>query len=275
MPNKVDDALLSAWLDGELSGEQQADVQRWLDDHPEDVRRLQAWRRDDEALREHFDATLDEPVPAALRRRVLPVSVGSPSAGWQVAAAVALLLVGGLAGGGLTWHALADQAREQAVREASAAAWPRRAAQAHLVYAVEQRHPVEVAVAADDPLLQRQQEEHLARWLTRRLDVPVRLFDFLPQGYSLVGGRLLPDGPAPGAQLMYQRADGERITLYLRRPESPEPAAFRIDREGPTTVLYWVEDRIGFALVGRLSRQELTVLANLVCDQLKQPLPTR
>jgi anti-sigma factor RsiW len=274
MPNKVDDALLSAWLDGELSGAQQADVQRWLDDHPEDLRRLQAWRRDDAALREHFDATLDEPVPAALRRRLLPVSAGSSSAGWQVAAAVALLLVGGLVGGGLTWHALADQAREQAVREAAAEAWPRRAAQAHWVYAVEQRHPVEVAVAADDPMLQRQQEEHLARWLTRRLDVPVRLFDFMPHGYSLVGGRLLPDGPAPGAQLMYQRADGERITLYLRRPENPEPAAFRIDREGPTTVLYWVEDRIGFALVGRLSGQELTALGNLVCDQLKQPLPT-
>jgi len=46
------------------------------------------------------------------------------------------------------------------------------------------RHAVEV----------RAQEEHLARWLTRRIDLPVKLFDLREQGFELIGGRLLPDG---------------------------------------------------------------------------------
>ena len=61
-----------------------------------------------------------------------------------------------------------------------------RAAFAHSVYVPEPRHAVEVKA----------QEEHLARWLTRRIDVPVKLFDLRDQGFELVGGRLLPDGPA-------------------------------------------------------------------------------
>ncbi|MBC7975048.1 MAG: hypothetical protein H7138_08690 [Myxococcales bacterium] len=54
------------------------------------------------------------------------------------------------------------------------------------------RHPVEVKA----------QEEHLSRWLTRRLNVPVKLFDLWAQGFELVGGRLLPDAEGPSAQLM-------------------------------------------------------------------------
>ena len=91
---------------------------------------------------------------------------------------------------------------------------------AHAVYAPEVRHPVEVNVAQGSATEQRAQEEHLARWLGKRLDMPVRLFDLRPQGFELVGGRLLPDANGPSAQLMYQNSGGQRVTVYLRRPEA-------------------------------------------------------
>jgi hypothetical protein len=53
--------------------------------------------------------------------------------------------------------------------------------------------------------------------LTRRLSVPVKLFDLRSEGFELVGGRLLPDANGPSAQLMYQDAMGQRVTVYLRK----------------------------------------------------------
>jgi anti-sigma factor RsiW len=65
-----------------------------------------------------------------------------------------------------------------------------------------------------------------------------------------VGGRLLPDGPGKSAQLMYQDAQGLRVTVYLRKPEVGTPAAFRYERQGELGLFYWVESGAGYALVG-------------------------
>jgi hypothetical protein len=116
-----------------------------------------------------------------------------------------------------------------------------RAAAAHAVYVPEPRHAVEVKA----------QEEHLARWLTRRIDVPVKLFDLRAQGFDLVGGRLLPDGSGKGAQLMYQDAQGLRVTVYLRKPELGTPAAFRYEKQGDLGLFYWVESGCRLRAGGR------------------------
>ncbi|HKX40417.1 MAG TPA: hypothetical protein VJO99_04620, partial [Burkholderiaceae bacterium] len=143
------------------------------------------------------------------------------------------------------------------------------------------RHPVEV----------RAQEEHLSRWLTRRCNVPVKLFDLRAQGFELVGGRLLPDASGPSAQLMYQAiapagtasqdasgvvaaaAKPARVTVYLRKPDDSTPAAFRYERHGELGLFYWVEGKsasggpTGYALVGALPREKLLALAEAIYQQ--------
>ncbi|MBX3643341.1 MAG: anti-sigma factor [Rubrivivax sp.] len=143
---------------------------------------------------------------------------------------------------------------------ATPAPWVQRAAYAHGVYVPEPRHAVEVKA----------QEEHLARWLTRRIDVPVKLFDLRDQGFELVGGRLLPDGAGKSAQLMYQDAQGLRVTVYLRKPDTPTDAAFRYERQGDLGVFYWVESGAGYALVGALPKEQLLVLAESIYRQHPQ-----
>jgi anti-sigma factor RsiW len=135
------------------------------------------------------------------------------------------------------------------------------------------RHPVEVSVREGDALQQREQEQHLARWLTRRLSVPVKLFDLRQQGFELVGGRLLPDGAdaGPSAQLMYQDAGGQRVTIYLRKAAGRDaPAAFRYERQGELGLFYWVEGDCGFALVGPQPRERLLALAQSIYQQDQQ-----
>jgi len=258
----IDDELLSAWVDGELDGqhEQRERVEAWLREHPQDAERVRQWSADRQALREGLAPMLDEPVPrrfAALVRADEPASTRH----WRRAAmAAGLLLTGGVIGAllGRHWPA-GDAAGPQAAASAGAngSGWVQRAAYAHSVYVPEPRHAVEVKA----------QEEHLARWLTRRIDVPVKLFDLRDQGFALVGGRLLPDGPGKSAQLMYQDAQGIRITVYLRKPDQATEAAFRYEQQGDVGLFYWVEAGAGYALVGALPKEQLLALAQEIYRQ--------
>lgn len=272
------DTLLHAWLDGELLPERRAEVDAWLQDHPEDAARVRLWAADRDALRARFDAVLEEPVPVALAQgvwRKAPQSQAAYGVGWlRWAAAIVVFTLGGAAGAGLMWRM---QPHPDALVRAGEPAWVQRAAVAHAVYVPEVRHPVEVKA----------QEEHLSRWLTKRLDVPVKLFDLRAQGFELIGGRLLPDAAGPSAQLMYQAveakgADGKnldpnakpvRVTVYLRKPDNATPAAFRYEQQGELGLFYWVEGRsaeggpCGYALAGALPRERLLALAEAIYKQ--------
>ncbi len=271
--NAPDDTLLSAWLDDQLPPDQRAEVEAWLREHPEDAARVRLWALDAEALRTRFDAVLSEPVPQPLAQvawRKAPDTL--PAQAWQRwAAALAVFVLGGAVGAGLMWRL---QPELPALARGGEPAWVQRAAVAHAVYVPEERHAVEVKA----------QEEHLSRWLTKRLAVPVKLFDLRAQGFELVGGRLLPDAAGPSAQLMYQAipsadatagtdAKPPRVTVYLRKPDNNTPAAFRYERQGELGLFYWVEGEsaeggaCGYALVGALPKEKLLALAEAIFKQ--------
>jgi anti-sigma factor RsiW len=282
MSAPFDDTLLHAWLDGELAPERHAEIDAWLATHPEDEARVRRWATDGDALRERFDPVLHEPVPQALAQvvwRNAPQTLTMPGEGWlRWAAVLAVFALGGAVGAGLMWRF--QPAPAEALVRANEPAWVQRAAVAHAVYVPEVRHPVEVKA----------QEEHLSRWLTKRLDVPVKLFDLRAQGFELVGGRLLPDAAGPSAQLMYQAVEVKgssasgangvgqaakpvRVTVYLRKPDSATPAAFRYEQQGEIGLFYWIEGRsaqggpCGYALVGALPREQLLALAEAIYKQ--------
>jgi anti-sigma factor RsiW len=269
---RPDDALLSAWLDGEVEGADCARVQAWLQEHPEDAARVRLWAADRDALRARFSPALDEPIPERLTQTVWRRSGARRGLAWggwsQVAAAVVLLAIG------VTIGALWRGSTSAETVAANGRGWTQRAAVAHAVYAPEVRHPVEVSVREGDAAHQREQEAHLSRWLTRRLSVPVKLFDLRDQGFELVGGRLLPDAAGPSAQLMYQDAMGMRVTVYLRRAaEQDVPAAFSYQRQGDLGMFYWVEGRSGYALVGTQPRERLLALAQAIAKQDQMAAP--
>lgn len=269
---------LSSWLDAELDPAEQARVGAWLREHPEQAALTRLWAADRDALRARLEPALDEPVPPALLQTLANAGRDALAANqprWRRAAVAAGLVLGGILLGSLigaaavssspaTFAALPLPWRPAAL---AATSWPHRAAVAHAVYAPEVRHPVEVNVVEGSASEQKAQEEHLARWLGKRLNLPVRLYDLRPQGFELVGGRLLPDLVGPSAQLMYQNGAGQRVTLYLRRPEAGADTAFRFQREGDLNLFYWVEDGFGCALVGKLPREQLLAMANAVYRQ--------
>ncbi len=267
---RIDDELLSAWVDGELDAVEQQRVQDWLDDHPDDRARVRGWAADRAALAAAFGPVADEPAPAALLATVWRGQSGYGRPRWAIAAAAAGMLVAGalLGGGGVwRWQQQNYAEREVALRAELAAGtaqgWAARAVVAHAIYVDEPRHAVEVKA----------QEEHLSRWLTRRIDIPVKLFDLHEQGFELVGGRLLPDGPGKSAQLMYEDGQKRRVTVYLRKPEKGTDAAFRYEQQGKLGMFYWIEEGAGFALVGELPKQTLLEMAKSIYAQHPGTLP--
>jgi anti-sigma factor RsiW len=240
---------LHAYLDGELSDARRPEVEAYIAANPDEALRLAEYRRNDDTLRARFEPVLHEPLPVY---RFAKESAGAHRV-WRYVAALVWLGVGGVIG----WHLNGVQGGDPAW---DAPQWTRRALVAHVVYAPEVRHPVEVG--AD-------QEAHLAAWLSKRLGVQLRVPHLNSVGYALVGGRLLPGDQGPVAQFMYEDGRGQRLTLYVRQNrERYNETAFRFAQDGGVRVFYWIDRGLGYALSGEISKEDLLRTATAVYQQL-------
>lgn len=245
--NDVTEQDLHAYVDGRLDAARRQAVEAHLAAHPADADRVTAYRRQNETLHALFDPALDEVIPVRLRKPA-PVRMQAPAL--RYAAVVAWLAVGVAAGYLL---------RGPAVLSSAPIALAQQAVAAHVVYAPEVAHPVEVDA---------RQEAHLVKWLSKRLDGEVRPPHLSELGYELVGGRLLPAGDGPAAQFMYQDARGQRLTLYVRRDAKDGETAFRYARQGAVSVFYWVDGPFGYALSGEQGKNDLLQIAHSVYQQV-------
>lgn len=247
----ITEADLQAYVDGQLASARRADVEAFLAAEPAQAQRVAAYREQNDALHRLFDPVLDEPVPAPLRsrrglrwwRRVV-----------ESYPRYAALLLAAAVGGAIGWSLRTPTA--MTLPPVSVA---QQAAVAHLVYAPEVRHPVEVS--AD-------QEAHLVSWLSKRVGVALRPPRLGDMGYELVGGRLLPGDRGPAAQFMYQDASGQRLTLYVRQVDEAGETAFRYAQEQRVGVFYWVDESLAYALSGEIDKRALLQVAQTVYHAL-------
>lgn len=245
--SNLSESDLHAYADGQLDDVRRVQVEARLAHDAEALESVRVWREQNEALRALYNPVLNEPVP----QRLL---AARPSLGrWPYYALAAGAM--GLSFG-LGW--MSQSYRTD--RFVDTAALPRRAAVAYAVYAPEVRHPVEVG--AD-------QQDHLVKWLSKRLGNELKVPVLTQQGYDLVGGRLLPGGKGPVAQFMYQDAKGQRITLYVSvRDAEPRDTAFRFSQEDKVAVFYWIDGKLGYALSAEMDRARLLSVATVVYRQL-------
>jgi len=250
-PAPVREQDLHALVDEQLDAQRRAEVEAWLADNPAEAARVAEWRTHRDILRTLLDPILDEPLP----QRLIDVGKGASwLAAWKLPAAAIAILVLGLAGGWLA-RGLLESPSDRAMAQL-----PERAATAYRVFAVEVRHPVEVAASDQD---------HLVTWLTRRMGHRVSAPDLRAQGYTLVGGRLLAGRTGPACQLMYEDRSGKRITAYIAENPANEQTAFRFREEKGVATFYWLDGPLGYALSGELRREELLAIAEQVYQQLR------
>lgn len=276
------EADLHAAADGRLDKADQARLDAWLSDNPDDAATVHAYRLQNSRLHDRFDAVLDEPIPHHLLNLVEESNQPSPQSGrsdWtrgvqRLAASLVFLIAGGF-GGWLLHDHLGPTFSE--IPPAAVTGFADNAIGAHSVFVAEVRHPVEVA-AAD--------EAHLVAWLSKRLGTKLRAPNMNDMGFSLVGGRLLADRSLPVAQLMYQDADNRRLTLYVRAAaeitndeaassqmpvgiqSATTDTAFHFVEHDGISAFYWIEDAFAYALVAPLDRAGLMAAATRVYSEL-------
>src|ERR1700748_283013 len=189
---------LHAYVDNELPAERRADVETWLAAHPDDAGRVRSWLDMADALHARYDSVADEAVPKRLEIERL---VQQPRK-W-IYGAIAATLAAFIVGGSIGWVA-----RGAAASPSTFQNFTEDALDAHRLYVVEVRHPVEVPGS---------ELAHLQQWLTKRCGWDVRAPELADAGVKLVGGRLLPGPSGPASFLMYESASGERFTVYTAK----------------------------------------------------------
>jgi anti-sigma factor RsiW len=66
---------------------------------------------------------------------------------------------------------------------------------------------------------------------------------------------------------MYEDGKGRRLTLFIRR-ESRESTSFQFASQDGVQAFYWIDRPLAYALVGKISRDELMLAARLTYEQL-------
>jgi anti-sigma factor RsiW len=239
---------LHAYVDNELPAERRADVEAWLAAHPDDAERVRSWLSMADALHARYDSVADEAVPKRLEIERL---VRQPRK-W-IYGAMAATLAAFIAGGSVGWAMRGASASPTAFQN-----FTLDALDAHKLYVVEVRHPVEVPGS---------ELVHLQQWLTKRCGWDVRAPELAAAGLKLVGGRLLPGPSGPASFFMYESASGERFTIYAAKAQD-ETTQMRYAAEGSDSALFWADRGVGYVVSGGSDRGRLTQIARAVYDQM-------
>lgn len=245
----VENWALHAFADGELEGQEHKAMELLLSENEEARKALSAINRQKSELHRAYGAVVDEPVPLSLiataqgrsRRSLLPYAA--------MAASVALL-VAGSAGG---WYA------SQQNRSIQSADLATRAFVAYSVYAPEILRPVEVAAAEQD---------YLRKWLSKRVGADIQIPDLNAEGFTLLGGRLLPGEKSPAGQLMYETADKQRLTVFISANEDGKTEALRLVENGKFITCYWRDGKLAMAVTGEMAKDDMMALAKNIYGQM-------
>jgi anti-sigma factor RsiW len=244
----IENWALNAYVDGELDAAERDAVEKLLAENADVRETVEAYRHQNQSMKQAYESLLSEPVPASLTAAM--VKRGS----WarplmNMAAAMVLVLFGAVTG----WFAAENPTVQTETLAAAAIS-------AHEIYVPEVKHPVEVAASDKD---------HLQAWLSKRVGVAFTTPDLSEQGYTLLGGRLLVVLDHPAAQLMYEDAGKKRITVLLSANAGENESALRIEHKGNVVACYWLNEKLAFAMVGEMDDEAMMRLAHVVYDSFE------
>lgn len=233
-PRPIGEDDLHAYVDGALSTDRLAEVEAWLNAHPEQRERVAAYERHREQIRAVFDPVLQEPTPIrlGLPLRTEHRPAWAATRGWA-AAVVAALFVGGAGGWGL--HAWTTP------QQRGIAALAQEAATTYAVYAPDTSRAIELP--ASDSV-------RLNRWISERIGRDVQAPNLEPAGFRLLGGRLAATPHGPAGLFLYEDARGVRLAILARPMEVDQSAPMRRHSIHDTEGMAWADHGLGFSMVG-------------------------
>jgi anti-sigma factor RsiW len=251
---------LHALVDGQLEPERRRLVERYLQAHPEEARRIAAYQAQRIDLRELYAGVGADDIPSRLRLATIIRSRAKPtrSAPWRLAASVVIGIGIGVGSGWVLWGPRSPSLPERAMNVLVEQGFTD-----HAVYAADVQHPIEIAAS---------EQQQLTQWLSDRLHRTVTAPDLTKFGYTLLGGRLVAtERGSPAALLIYANREGARVSLLLR-PMLPTIRVTDQQHEQYATQLSaWIANGMGYAVISSIPRSQLDDLADYIRTGSEKP----
>jgi anti-sigma factor RsiW len=244
---------LHALVDGLLAPERRRLVERYLQTHSQDARRVAAYQAQRAALRTLFASEGAAEVPPQLRLAALIRNRAerTSSSPWRLVAGVVIGICIGVGGGWVLWGPHSPGLPELAMNVLVEQAFTD-----HAVYATDDRHPVEIAAS---------EQQQLTQWLSNRLHRTVTAPELTKFGYTLLGGRLVAtERGSPAALLIYANHEGARVSLLLRPMLPTIRVTDQQHEQHATQLCAWISNGMGYAVVSSIPRPELDNLADYI-----------
>jgi anti-sigma factor RsiW len=250
----VNEAELQAFIDGQLDKRRHTNVLAYLGRHPDQLERLAQYAAQKDELRHRLDALDwdDDPTTAQLEQELAERLSGRDRRAWLRRAASIVLLLGA----GWWGHVVYDRYLEPRLPSLVV-----EAAYAHQVFGEDTQRPVELTATTATS------RAEMIAWFTRHLGEPIEIPSLDAVGLRLIGGRLLPGGEGPIAQLIYEDGAGHRLTLALSsKPAYAGPEIKLVAVDG-LTAGYWQDGELSYAVVAETSEQQLVAIASEIGAQ--------
>lgn len=249
---------LHAYVDDRLDAQRRAEVQDYLQRHPEAARKVAGFSVQRQGLRDALAGIADEPIPPRLnlRRMTIGRAAARPRQ-WRMAAAVFLsFAIGGYGGWSVRSAGIEAPAR-------GIAALAREATSTYAVHALDTQRPVEMGP---------EDQAELVDWVSSRLKRPIAIPDLTAAGYHFIGGRLVSTEHGPAGLFLYDSGQGGRVAMLVR-PMAIEGETSMMKRsDGPIAGFTWATGGLGYSVVGTERPDALHPLANEVRRQIARML---
>jgi anti-sigma factor RsiW len=238
---------LQAYVDHRLEPDDRNRLDTYLAAHPDLAAQVRAWQQDAQRLRLALANDGQLPARPALDPAMIRQRMRRQSRRYLASAAALLLAVGigGLSG----W-----QAREVTLSRNTLPMTD--ALQAYRLFAVQQILPADLRV---------QQGGELQTWLDRYFDHAHRLPDLQAAGFKPVSGRLMSTDQGPAAMVLYEDANGRRVSFYIRPPGPNNTLLPRGSRrDDGLQAEYWSSAGYNYAVVSPIDGPAIPLLKNAI-----------
>jgi anti-sigma factor RsiW len=246
---------LHGYVDGLIDGARRAEVEAYLQDHPDVAARTASYAKQRDILSASLAPIAEEPVPLRLNiARMIEARRRPPISKWVASLAAALLiLIGGAAGWSL----------RSAVQPASEGvlALAQEAADSYGVYAPDRVRPVEIRAS---------EGKELVNWASQRLQRSVTVPDLAASGYRFMGGRLLSTPHGPAVMFMYDNDRGTRLVVLTRAMTVDQNKPMVPHTSGAVNGFAWADNGVVYSLVGPAAPDVLHSVADSMRDQVKR-----
>lgn len=287
----ADDALLLAYVDGDLSPQQCREIEQLMEESPEVAERVFRLMASSLPYADAFARQAVPPVPDSLVQKIdalsqqtlaprpmsqtgkevtVPSSLwcrlfGQPRPGWlAVAFATGAACYGLVLQAGFFNNAQRTDAHRQAplVAQSQASPWVQQAASYQRLYTRDT-----VSLVTPDAAV-------VARTVSdiHQVDgLGIRIPDLNSAGLTFKGIQRLRFNNKALVQLIYLPANGAPVALCVMREPKPDqsPAELRV---AEMNVVVWRQSELGYALIGEPQGVDLNAVARLIVDRSAAPL---